>query len=141
MINFDKKQALLSNWISIEVQENPDRYFLVHDMDIELTVLSARISGYGKDRYIVFRCSYKVLWDTASEKVYYKTQPEIFELWICLSGTHAVQGRKVLSKINSAIGLGELNDTKLYKDCKFKVHISNRSINNFHFNEIGRVYG
>jgi hypothetical protein len=139
MINFDKKQALLSNWISIEAPECPDRSFLVRDMDTHLRVISANIVRYGQNQYIVFRCSYKVLWDSKSKKAYGKLQPEIFNLYISIRGRHAVEGRSLLADINKAIGLGDLDDTKLYKDLEFRVHVAFRGINTFKFNQIGRV--
>lgn len=127
MMNFAKKQTLLSNWVSLEYE---GMNLLFPDGDYKMTVISANAQRYGADQYIVFICSY--VW--GDEK-----QPEVVEIYINIAGTHAVEGRKILKSIENSIGLGKLNDTKLYIDTEFTLRIKLREVNTFKFNQIEAV--
>jgi len=134
MINFYKKQSLLSNWVNIEFD---GKNLLLPTGDYRITVQSSNAVRYGKNQYIVFNCSYKVLY--VNGKPYNTTQPELVQIYICIDGKHAVEGRKCLKTIEDSIGLGILDDTKLYKDTEFVLHVVLQEINTFTFNQIGAV--
>lgn len=134
MINFNKKQALLSNWINIE---HNGFNLLLPDGDYRFAVLLSNTVRYGKNEFIKFNCSYKVLY--ANGKPFNRTQSEMVEIYICINGKHSVEGRTILKQIESSIGLGILNDTKLYKDTEFILQVAVRKINTFKFDQIGAV--
>lgn len=131
MINFDKKQALLSNWISLTT---PKEYggvsVMMPDGEYPFTVLHSRLVRYGPTEYVKFRCSYKY-----NNSI----QPELAEIYMCIVGKHAIEGRKCLKSIEDTIGLGVLDDTKLYEGTEFTLRVVNRKINTFRFNQIGAV--
>jgi hypothetical protein len=134
MINFYKKQALLSNWINIQYNGLD---LLLPTGDYHITIQSSNIKRYGSNQYIIFNSSYKVLY--ANGKPYFHTQPELLSIYICIQGKHAVEGRKILKSIEDTIGLGILDDTKLYEDTEFNLRVALTSINTFKFNQIGAV--
>jgi hypothetical protein len=126
-----KEQKLLSSWADSSCPTQGSMGYIIKDAGL--------IKGEGNNQYIAFDCRFTDRW---RKVIFNGTLPDVSTtIYICVRGNHAVEGRRILQQLESRIGAGKLDNTKLYIGSEFCCRFEKTTINNYNFNTITKIYG